>query len=62
MVSRREAKRIAEQDTTPYGVLTQHRNGKGLVRVTGYKNAEIIRNGSGGVILTASEMRALQER
>lgn len=54
-MTKREAKRIAEQDTTAYGV----KAGAALYRVTGYRNARIIRNTTGGVILTASEMSAL---
>jgi hypothetical protein len=55
-MNKREAKRIAEEDTTPYGV----RDGAALYRVTGYRNAKIIRgNKAGAVILTASEMERL---
>jgi len=53
-VNRREARRIAEEDTTPYGVL----DGNALYKVTGYRNAKIIRGSrASAVILTASEMR-----
>ena len=53
-MNRREAKRLAEEDTTPYGV---KRSGA-LYLVTGYRNAKIIAGrDANAVILTASEMR-----
>lgn len=56
-VSKREAKRIAEEDATPYGVL---RNGNVLYRVTGYQSAKVIRGTKGdAVILTESEMKRM---
>lgn len=55
-MNRREAKRIAEEDTTPYGV----KDGAALYKVTGYRNAKIIRGDKpGAVILTAGEMERL---
>lgn len=55
-MNKREAKRLAEEDATPYGVLSHSRTGYGLIHVTGYRNAKIIRQTTGGVILTASEI------
>lgn len=58
-MNKREAKRIAEEDTTPYGVLRQERDHKSLTLVTGYRNAKIVRS-KDGVILTESEIKKLR--
>lgn len=55
-MNKREAKRLAEEDTTPYGVLSRGKGGYGLTHVTGYRNAKIVHRSTGGVILTASEV------
>jgi hypothetical protein len=60
-LNKREAKKIAEEDTMPYGVLKVERGTKALYKVSGYRNAKIIRGSKadGSVILTASEMRRM---
>jgi hypothetical protein len=63
MVSKREAKRIADEDTTPYAVFwrTKKGDGAGMATVTGYRNAKIFQGTAGGVILTASEIKRVRE-
>jgi hypothetical protein len=55
-VNRREAGRLAGEDSTRYGVY-----GDGaLVLVSGYRNAKIVRGTSSKLILTASEIERVR--
>jgi hypothetical protein len=58
-MNKREARRMAEADTTPYGVLSRGRTGYGLIHVTGYRNARIVHR-PGDLILTASEIERVR--
>ncbi len=60
-MDKRTAKKIAEEDTTSYGVLKQGKGARALYLVSGYRNAKIIRGNKpdGSIILTASEMKAM---
>jgi len=58
-MNKREAKRLADADTTPYAVFIPN-NGKGgggaLIHVTGYSSARVVQGGKADrPILTASE-------
>jgi len=62
-MDRRTAKRLADEDDTPYGVLSRSPVGYlCLVKVTGYSNAQVVRNAARradgqAVILTLAEMQ-----
>jgi hypothetical protein len=58
-VNKCEARRLADEDTTPYGVLSRGRTGYGLIHVTGYRNAKIMSR-PGDLILTASEVKRVR--
>lgn len=60
-MNKREAKRLAEEDSTPYGVFSRGGGGACLIRVTGYRNARIARDKKPDLILTESEMNRLKE-
>jgi hypothetical protein len=61
-MNKREAKRLAEEDTTAYAVFARGRVGASMSTVTGYRNALIVRksNGAGAVILTESEIEKVR--
>ena len=54
-MNRREARQLANEDPTPYGVLSSGKSGFGLILVTGYRNARIVA-GEEDIILTESEI------
>jgi hypothetical protein len=62
-MNKREAKRMREEDSTPYAVKSQGRSGISLIHVTGYDNARKVRSKiAGAVILTAAEAKRLERR
>lgn len=61
-MNKREAKRLAEEDTTVYAVYWRSGAGLGLATCTGYCNASIFRRGcgAGALILTGSEIERVR--
>lgn len=63
-MNKREAERLADEDTTTYGVFWRGKSGgAGMAQVTGYRNAKIFRKGcgDGAVILTKSEIERVRK-
>ena len=60
-MNKRLAKRLADEDSTPYTVIVPGRH-ETRIRVTGYPSARAILGRRHGVILTASETAALTRR